>query len=141
MRSAGRVVHGAGGCASRTGPTAAASQAAAPAQAGRDRRRRPIAYTYEPDGRRDPFLNLLGTGIEPRATKRGGDGPAGMSVERGVGARRDAEPQRLIAMVQGPDNRTYIVHQGDKLARRHDQEHHRRRDSSSFRKSTIRCRS
>ena len=31
---------------------------------------------------------------------------------RGVMQTRDA----LVAMVQGPDNRTYLVHQGDKLA-------------------------
>ena len=24
--------------------------------------------------------------------------------------------ERLVAMVQGPDNRTYLIHQGDKLA-------------------------
>ena len=42
---------------------------------------------------------------------------------RGVMQSRGA----LVAMVQGPDNKTYIVHQGDKLARRHDQERSRRR--------------
>ena len=30
----------------------------------------------------------------------------------------------LVAMVQGPDNKTYIVHQGDKLAGRHGQVDH-----------------
>lgn len=25
-------------------------------------------------------------------------------------------PERLVAMIQGPDNRTYLIHQGDKLA-------------------------
>jgi hypothetical protein len=24
--------------------------------------------------------------------------------------------ERLVAMVEGPDNRTYVIHQGDKLA-------------------------
>lgn len=72
-------------------------------------------YTYQPDGRRDPFLNLLGAGFEPRGTASHGDGPAGMAVAdisvRGVMQSRGA----LVAMVAGPDNKTYIVHAGDKL--------------------------
>ena len=75
----------------------------------------PENYTYQPDGRRDPFLNLLGTGSEARALSRKGEGPSGLSVTditvRGVMQSRGA----LIAMIQGPDNKTYIVHQGDKL--------------------------
>ena len=31
------------------------------------RRRAPETYTYRADGRRDPFLNLLGTGSETQA--------------------------------------------------------------------------
>lgn len=70
-------------------------------------------YTYQPEGRRDPFLSLLGSGAE-RGTKRG-EGPAGMTVGeisvRGVMQSRGT----MIAMIQGPDNKTYIVHPGDKL--------------------------
>jgi type IV pilus assembly protein PilP len=72
------------------------------------------AYTYEPDGRRDPFISLLGTGAETPTGKKT-DGPAGMSVAeisvRGILQSRGA----LVAMISGPDNKTYIVHQGDKL--------------------------
>ena len=75
----------------------------------------PESYTYQPDGRRDPFLNLLGTGVEPTPTGRKGDGPAGMLVAeisvRGIMQSRGG----LVAMVQGPDNRTYIVRQGDRF--------------------------
>ena len=71
-------------------------------------------YSYDAAGRRDPFLNLLGTGVDGRSSKKG-DGPAGMSSAeisvRGVLQSRG----KLIAMVMGPDNKTYIVHQGDKL--------------------------
>jgi type IV pilus assembly protein PilP len=74
----------------------------------------PDVYTYDPAGRRDPFLNLLGTGSEVRAA-RSGDGPASMSVSeisvRGVMESRGA----LIAMIQGPDTKTYVVHRGDKF--------------------------
>ena len=75
----------------------------------------PESYTYRPEGRRDPFLNLVGTGTDTRLTSRKGDGPSGMSVAeisvRGVMQSRGA----LVAMIQGPDNKTYLVHQGDKL--------------------------
>ena len=73
------------------------------------------AYTYRAEGRRDPFLNLLGSGTEGRVSSRKGEGPAGLTVAdlsvRGIMQSRGA----LVAMIQGPDNKTYIVHQGDKL--------------------------
>src|SRR6266550_347030 len=71
-------------------------------------------YVYRPEGRRDPFLSLIGTGVIPRDASHK-DGPAGMTVGeisvRGIMQSKGA----LVAMVQGPDNKTYIVHQGDKL--------------------------
>ena len=74
----------------------------------------PENYTYEPAGRRDPFLNLLNTGAEPRPAA-GPEGPTSLTVAevsvRGVMQSRGG----LIAMIKGPDNKTYIVHQGDKL--------------------------
>jgi Tfp pilus assembly protein PilP len=73
-------------------------------------------YTYQTEGRRDPFVSLVGTGTEPRVTSKRGDGAAGMTLAeisvRGIVQSRG----ELVAMVQGPDNKTYIVHQGDKLA-------------------------
>jgi Tfp pilus assembly protein PilP len=74
-------------------------------------------YTYQPQGRRDPFLNLLGTGRDTgSATTRRGEGPASMTTAeisvRGILESRGA----LVAMITGPDGKTYVVHQGDKLA-------------------------
>jgi Tfp pilus assembly protein PilP len=96
----------------------AAPQAAAPPAAANAAATPPAqeAYTYRPDGRRDPFLNLIGIGPEGKVTSRkGGEGPAGLAVSeisvRGIMQSRGA----LVAMIQGPDNKTYIVHQGDKL--------------------------
>jgi Tfp pilus assembly protein PilP len=75
-------------------------------------------YTYDVDGRRDPFQSLTATGggdskTPPRTTAAG---IAGIRVDelsvRGIMQSRE----RLVAMVQGPDNRTYLIHQGDKLA-------------------------
>jgi Tfp pilus assembly protein PilP len=75
----------------------------------------PEAYAYEPEGRRDPFLNLLGTGMDAPTMARHGDGTASMTVAeisvRGTMQSRGA----LIAMVEGSDKKTYVVHQGDKF--------------------------
>ena len=73
-------------------------------------------FTYESGGRRDPFVNLLGTGSVPhQASGARGDGAAGLSVAEisvsGIVQHRGS----LVAMVQGPDKKTYLVHQGDKF--------------------------
>src|SRR4051812_39367912 len=75
----------------------------------------PETFTYDSGGRRDPFVSLVGTGTEPRSTATRAEGAAGLTVAeisvRGIMQSRGL----LIAMVQGPDNKTYIVHQGDKF--------------------------
>jgi Tfp pilus assembly protein PilP len=75
----------------------------------------PETYMYHASGRRDPFLSPFGGSSESRQMSRRGDGAAGMSLAeisvRGILQSRGT----LVAMVQGPDNKTYIVHQGDKL--------------------------
>jgi type IV pilus assembly protein PilP len=71
------------------------------------------AYTYEPSGRRDPFLTLIGPTTDMRSKK--GEGAAGMAVNE-ISVRGVLESKgKLVAMVKGPDNKTYIVHQGDRL--------------------------
>jgi type IV pilus assembly protein PilP len=74
-------------------------------------------YTYNPDGRRDPFQSLTGTGGDQKSPPpRAGEGLAGMTVDevtvRGVMQSRG----QFVAMVQGPDKRTYLIRQGDKLS-------------------------
>jgi Tfp pilus assembly protein PilP len=74
----------------------------------------PDGYSYLIDGRRDPFLSLMASGTDAPPAK-GGDGIAGLAVNefavRGVLKSRGT----LIAMVQGPDKRAYVVHEGDKF--------------------------
>jgi Tfp pilus assembly protein PilP len=74
------------------------------------------AYSYESGGRRDPFVNLLGAGSDVKVLTKRGDGSAALTVAeisvRGV-MKSHGE---MIAMVQGPDAKTYVVHQGDKFA-------------------------
>jgi Tfp pilus assembly protein PilP len=74
-------------------------------------------YSYNAEGRRDPFQSLTGTGGDSKAVPRPTiAGIAGIRIDdvsvRGIMQSRE----RLVAMVQGPDNRTYLIHQGDKLA-------------------------
>lgn len=59
---------------------------------------------------------MVGTGGDPKVAKPTAAGIAGIRVDelsvRGIMQSRE----RLVAMVNGPDNRTYVIHQGDKLA-------------------------
>ena len=91
------------------------AQGPAPVPPARASSARPDNYTYDAGGRRDPFLSLLGSGTTPRLSSNRADGAAGLTVGeisvRGIMQSRTG----LIAMVQGPDNKTYLVHQGDKF--------------------------
>ena len=93
-------------------PVVAAADAAKPApeQAKIDA---PDAYNYDPNGRRDPFLTLIGPTNDIKSKKN--EGAAGMAVAE-ISVRGVLESRgKLVAMVKGPDNKTYIVHQGDRL--------------------------
>lgn len=98
-------------------PAEAQAQPAKPAEAPQAAPAPPPAetYSYRADGRRDPFQSLLHAGADTNGTSSKGEGPAGMTLGeisvRGIMQSRGS----LVAMVQGPDNKTYIVHQGDKL--------------------------
>jgi Tfp pilus assembly protein PilP len=88
--------------------TAAGRAPAKPAEAG-------APFTYNPEGRRDPFVSLIGRGNDP---KNAGSRPAGVpgllinevSVK---GIVRNSTG--FVAMIQGPDNKTYVVKAGDRL--------------------------
>jgi type IV pilus assembly protein PilP len=106
----------------RPGSAQAPAPAAAPVEAGAGPQTRPAApappapYTYEPEGRRDPFVNLLGGIADPErpASVRPSGVPGlliGELTVRGVIRDRNG----YIALVQGPDNKTHMVRTGDKL--------------------------
>jgi Tfp pilus assembly protein PilP len=88
-------------------PTRTGPQAAAPAPAA--------GYSYDPGGRRDPFVSLVTRGSDLRSTTTRPDGVPGMLVEetsiRGIVASRGS----YVAMVQGPDGKTYTIRAGDRL--------------------------
>lgn len=75
-------------------------------------------FTYNPEGRRDPFVSLLrrgGTGLGPTI---GGARPAGLGgLETAeVTLKGTIQSQGgYVGILQGADNKTYIVRAGDKL--------------------------
>jgi hypothetical protein len=87
-------------------PAAEAQPPAAPAEE---------TYSYEAAGRRDPFMSLLGTGTEPRPRAARLIGVGSLTVGeisvRGVIQSKGT----LVAIIQGPDMRTYLVRDGEKL--------------------------
>jgi Tfp pilus assembly protein PilP len=77
----------------------------------------PEPYKYDPQGRRDPFVSLIGRGADETAAPGGhrADGLQGLStVEvslRGVMQSRGG----YVAIVQGPDQKTHLVRPNDRL--------------------------
>jgi hypothetical protein len=99
---------GAAGAPTAPAPAGAQTPGATPAPAG---------YTYDPSGRRDPFVSLTGRGAEvavPGGARPGGL-PGLLIGEMTLKGVFKSPKGGFIALVQSPDNRTYIVHQGDKV--------------------------
>lgn len=104
-------------------PAAAQPSApAAPAQGtpGSDAKPSPLepqGYDYDAAGRRDPFISLVRRGSDVPGSTPGvrPAGLAGLSTSevslRGTIKGRDG----FVAMVQGADNKTYLVRSGDRL--------------------------
>ena len=86
-------------------PTQAPAPAAAPVAE---------AYTYDPVGRRDPFVTLLARGIEPITGKKL-TGLAGLTTGevmlRGIMQSRKS----YIALLSGPDGKTFSARANDRL--------------------------
>jgi type IV pilus assembly protein PilP len=95
-------------------PTAEAPAKDAAAQAKPDAVE-PQGFTYNPEGRRDPFVSLLRRGVDSKQTTRAA-GLAGLGTAevnlRGVVLSQGA----FVGIVQGVDAKTYIVRTGDKLS-------------------------
>jgi Tfp pilus assembly protein PilP len=77
----------------------------------------PAGYSYDPAGRRDPFVSLVRRGND-NVTNETGVRPAGVGgiavselTIKGTMQSRNG----YVALVQGPDLKTYIVKPGDKL--------------------------
>jgi len=75
----------------------------------------PPAYTYEPEGRRDPFVSLLARGSDPTSAASRPPGLPGLLINEVIVKGIVRDRSGFIAMVQGPDTKTFIVRSGDKL--------------------------
>jgi type IV pilus assembly protein PilP len=74
-------------------------------------------YSYNPEGRRDPFVSLLRRGTDTGRTQgRATEGVAGMLVNELVLKGIMRSRTHYVALVQGPDNKTYVVRVNDRLA-------------------------
>lgn len=74
------------------------------------------AYTYDGQGRRDPFVSLLNRGdsMHPSGLPRPG-GLQGLLINEIIVKGILKTTNELVAIVQGSDNRTYIVHPGERV--------------------------
>jgi hypothetical protein len=73
------------------------------------------AYTYQPEGRRDPFVSLLARGSDPASAANRPAGVPGLLIGEVVVKGIVRDKSGFIGIIQGPDTRTHIVRSGDKL--------------------------
>ena len=78
----------------------------------------PQGFSYNPEGRRDPFVNLLRRGSGLDLSSNPGSRPAGL---KGLGAGEVtlkgtmASQGSYVGILQGADARTYVVRAGERL--------------------------
>jgi type IV pilus assembly protein PilP len=89
-------------------PSPAGQQPSKPAEAG-------APFTYNPEGRRDPFVSLLGRGNDPKAQGVRPPGVPGLLINEVSIKGIVRNSTGFVAMIQGPDNKTYVVKAGDRL--------------------------
>jgi len=77
----------------------------------------PTGFRYDSGGRRDPFVSLLNSGTAGDRLTMGSrpQGLAGLSASEVALKGTLNSRTGFVALVQGADNRTYIVRPGDKL--------------------------
>jgi len=108
--------------ASAQAPSASAPQGAPPAAAaepqGPSAAVESPAYTYEAQGRRDPFVSLMRRGADARRSTVGAPaaGVAGLEASDMVLKGTMQSRTGYVALVEATDKKTYIVKAGDKLA-------------------------
>lgn len=96
-------------------PTNPPPAAAKPAQGQPPPAAEAPPYTYSPEGRRDPFVSLLSRGSDPGSPATRPPGPPGLLISEVVVKGIVRDRSGFIAMIQGPDTKTFIVRTGEKL--------------------------
>jgi Tfp pilus assembly protein PilP len=100
--------------------TAAVPTTGAPAQSAVAEKKsdpvEPQGFTYNAEGRRDPFVSLLRRGAPANDPGKRVAGLSGLGTAE-VSLRGTLKSQgSFVGILQGVDNKTYIAHAGDKLA-------------------------
>jgi Tfp pilus assembly protein PilP len=72
-------------------------------------------YRYDPQGRRDPFQSLIGPAPKLQPGQRPPGPPGFLIDEIKLQGIVKTKQQGLIAMVNGPDNKGYLIKVGDKV--------------------------
>lgn len=77
----------------------------------------PQGFTYNPEGRRDPFVSLLRRGADTQRTPADMRPPGVAGLETAEVTLKGTMQSRTgyVALVQGTDQKTYIVRSGDRL--------------------------
>jgi Tfp pilus assembly protein PilP len=75
----------------------------------------PAPFTYNSEGRRDPFISLLGRGSDPRSQGARPAGVPGLLINEVSVKGIVRNSSGFVALIQGPDNKTYVVKAGDRL--------------------------
>jgi Tfp pilus assembly protein PilP len=76
----------------------------------------PQGFTYDPEGRRDPFVSLVRRGVDSPQTQTRQAGLTGLGTAE-VSLRGTLRSQgAYVGILQGVDSKTYIVRAGDRLA-------------------------
>ena len=75
----------------------------------------PDSYHYDPQGRRDPFQSLIGPAPKLAPGQRPAGLPGFLIDEIKLQGIVKARQQGLVAMVNGPDNKGYLMRIGQKV--------------------------
>lgn len=81
---------------------------------GQDRRSS-HEWTYDPEGRRDPFVNLLTVGGNPTPVRERPRGLAGLRIDELTLRGLVALGRENLAVFESPDRKTYILRGGERL--------------------------
>jgi len=74
------------------------------------------AYTYEPEGRRDPFISLLARGSDPASASSRPAGVPGLLINEITVKGIVRDRSGFLAIIQGPDTtKTFIIRNGEQV--------------------------
>jgi Tfp pilus assembly protein PilP len=73
-------------------------------------------YSYNPDGRRDPFVSLVSRGMQSDSTGKHAEGLSGLMTAEVMLSGVLQTHGAYIALVKAPDGKTFTAHVNDRVA-------------------------